>query len=274
MLLVAAIAGLAATALAFLYIQSATNEIEEVVPPQTLKVLFAIEDLAPNSIIDAQKDLREETIVIDSTPGLARAAVKASERAAVDGRPISSPVPAGVPLLYAHLTEIKDVNIGAGMRAMAISVTAESLMGGILVPGDHVDILVSYQMEEKEEKVEPTTPDANDGGAQAAITDMMGAMMGQLGSLGGSVPSEWVTEDVLLDVRIIAVGSALSGSRQAQLFGLSGGSGRSSTVTLEITPAQARELVRVQAGGRNPLTLLLRPEDTSGESATSSLTGG
>jgi Flp pilus assembly protein CpaB len=153
---------------------------------------------------------------------------------------------------------------------MAISVSPESLMGGILVPGDHVDILVSYQLE-KEVTAEPSK-ESND--PQAAIGDMMNAVMSSLGSAGGSVPSQWVTEDVLIDVRIIAIGSALSGSRQAQMFGVSGGSGRSSTVTLELTPTQARELVRVQANGRNPLTLLLRPEDTSDESATSSLTGG
>ena len=270
MLLVAAIAGLAAMFLAFLYINDATNQIEEIAPPQTLQVLFAIEDLPANSAINATTDLREQTITIDDTPGLARAAIHAIDRIAVDGRTISSPIPAGVPLLKAHLTPIKDVNIGRGMRAMAISVTPESLMGGILVPGDHVDILVSYQLEK--EVAEPTAGDSSD--PQAAIGDMMSAVMEQLGSAGGSVPSQWITEDVLLDVRIIAIGSALSGSRQAQMFGISGGSGRSSTVTLELTPLQARELVRVQANGRNPLTLLLRPEDTSGESATSSLTGG
>ncbi len=272
MLLVAAVAALAATFLAFLYIENATNQIEEIVPPQTLDILFTVEDLAPNSVIDAQKDLRVVTVVVDNTPEYARAAVKASDRGAVDGRPITSPVPAGVPLFYAHLAPIKDVDIGAGMRAMAINVSSESLMGGILVPGDHVDILVSYQLD-KDTTAEPAAGgDPND--PTAAIGDMMSAVMDQLGSAGGSVPSQWVTEDVLLDVRIIAVGSALSGSRQAQLFGISGGSGRSSTVTLELTPFQARELVRVQANGRNPLTLLLRPEDTSGESSTSSLTGG
>jgi len=272
MLLVAVVAALAATVLAFLYIDGATRQVEEIAPPQTMDVLFAVEDLPANSAIDAQADLRVGKINIDNTPDFARAAIPATERMAVHGRTISSPLPAGVPLFHAHLTEIKDVNIQPGMRAMAITVNKESLMGGILVPGDHVDILVSYQLEK--EKPQNAGGSSNSNDPTAALGDVMEAMMSQLNSTSGSVPSEWVTEDVLLDVRIIAVGSALTGSRQAQVFGISGSSSKGSTVTLELTPQQARELVRVQANGRNPLTLLLRPDDTSGESATSSLTGG
>jgi len=238
-----------------------------------MKVLFAREDLPANAVIDAQQDLREETINIDATPGLARGAVKASDRSAVNGRPISSPLPAGMPLLYSHLTQIQDVDLGQGMRAMAITVDRENLMGGILVPGDRVDIVVSY---EKEEPVD-TTPMEEGASAEEAIGAMMGQVMTKLGQAGGgsSVPSRWVSEEVLSNVRVIAVGLALSGSRQAQMFGMAaGGSRGGSTVTLELSSAQALELIRVQANGKNPLTLLLRPEDASGEAETSTLIGG
>lgn len=269
--LIAVIAGLVATVLAFVYIDSATTTADDDAGVRTMKVLFAVEDLPANAVIEADRDLREETINIDATPGIARAAVKASDRSAVNGRPISSPLPAGVPLLYAHLTQIQDVDLSPGMRAMSITVGRENLMGGILVPGDHVDIVVSYQKESP-------TPQASveeGAGPEAQLGAMMGQVMSQLGQVGGSsVPSQWVSEEVLTNVRVIAIGLALSGSRQAQMYGLAAmGSGGGSTVTLELSPPQALELIRVQANGRNPLTLLLRPEDTSGESATSTLSG-
>lgn len=273
MLLVAVVAGLVATALAFLYIDSATADADEAAPVSTMQVLFTVDDLPANTVIEAETDLRVETINIDATPGIARGAVKASERAAVDGRPISSPVPAGVPLLYSHLTRVQDVDLGPGTRAMAITVDGENLMGGLLVPGDRVDIVVSYEAEPPQPETTAPPPGAD---ADAAIGAMMGQVMSQIGHAGGSsVPSRWVSEEVLSNVRVIAVGTALSGSRQAQLYGLAGGSGRGgSTITLELATAQALELIRVQANGQNPLTLLLRPEDTSGEAATSTLTGG
>ena len=272
MLLVAVVAGLVATALAFVYLEAASADAGDTAEVRTMEVLFTMADLPANAVIDADQDLRVETINIDATPGIARGAVKASDRSAVDGRPISSPVPAGVPLLYSHLTQIQDVDLGPGMRAMAITVDRENLMGGILVPGDRVDLVVSYQMEEPP----PTTTDMEDVGPEAAIGNMMSQVMSQLGQAGGSsIPSKWISEVVLSNVRIIAVGTALSGSRQAQMYGMaSGGSRGGSTVTLELSADQALELIRVQANGKNPLTLLLRPEDTSGEAATSTLTGG
>ncbi len=271
MLLVAVVAGLVATALAFVYIDSATSEAGEVAEVRTMQVLFTRDDLPANAVIQADQDLRVETINIDATPGIARSAVKASERGAVDGRPISSPIPAGVPLLYSHLTQVQDVDLGSGMRAMAITVNRENLMGGILVPGDRVDLVVSYQLE-VETPAEATDPNA---APEAAIGSMMNQMMSQLGQGASTVPSRWVSEIVLSNVRVIAVGTALSGSRQAQMFDMAaGGSRGGSTITLELSSAQALELIRVQANGRNPLTVLLRPEDTSGEGATSTLSGG
>ena len=272
MLLVAVVAGLVATALAFVYLEAATADAEDTAEVRTMEVLFTMDDLPANAVINADRDLRVETINIDSTPGIARGAVKASDRSAVDGRPIGSPIPAGVPLLYSHLTQIKDVDLGPGMRAMAITVDRENLMGGILVPGDHVDLVVSYQMEEPT----PDLADTGDLDPEAAIGNMMNQVMSQLGQAGGSsIPSKWISEVVLSNVRVIAVGTALTGSRQAQMYGMaSGGSRGGSTVTLELSADQALELIRVQANGKNPLTLLLRPEDTSGEAATSTLTGG
>ncbi len=64
MLLVAVIAGLVATALAFVYIDSATSEAGELAEVRTMQVLFTRDDLAANAVIQADQDLRVETINI------------------------------------------------------------------------------------------------------------------------------------------------------------------------------------------------------------------
>lgn len=58
---------------------------------------------------------------------------------------------AGEPLLKASLTAAGKGNVLAaamepGMRAMAISVSAKSMVGGFISPGDKVDVILSYQV--------------------------------------------------------------------------------------------------------------------------------
>jgi len=58
---------------------------------------------------------------------------------------------AGEPLLKASLTAVGKGNILAaamepGMRAMAIKVSAASMVGGFISPGDKVDVILSYQV--------------------------------------------------------------------------------------------------------------------------------
>lgn len=58
---------------------------------------------------------------------------------------------AGEPLLKVSLTAAGKGNVLAaamepGMRAMAIKVSAESMVGGFIAPGDRVDVILSYQI--------------------------------------------------------------------------------------------------------------------------------
>lgn len=58
---------------------------------------------------------------------------------------------AGEPLFLASLTSAGKGNILAaamdpGMRAMAIKVSAEAMVGGFIAPGDRVDVLLTYQV--------------------------------------------------------------------------------------------------------------------------------
>ena len=268
MLIIAIVAGVMATVLAFTYINSATSAAEEQEPEPQISVLFVVNDLPANHALDPEADLREGAIGAITSPGLARSAVKADERASLRGLRISSPLPAGVPLLYSHLEAVTDVALAPGMRAMAIDVRAANLMGGILVPGDRVDIVVSYRRPADPADV----PEFDPQNPQAGI----GAMMGQaLSQVGGGVPTDWEVEEVLTNIRVIAIGSQLTFSRQAQMYGVAGGGGGgSSTVTLEVTSDQAKALIRATAGGGNPLTLLLRPPHTPAETGGGSFQEG
>jgi Flp pilus assembly protein CpaB len=268
MLIIAIVAGVMATILAFAYINSATSAAEEREPEPRVSVLFVVNDLPANHALDPDADLRVDTVGAITSPGLARSAVKADERASLRGLRIGSPLPAGVPLLYSHLESIADIDLGQGMRAMAIDVRAANLMGGILVPGDRVDIIVSYRR-----PVEPVDmPEFDVENPQAGLSAMMGQVLSQA---GGGVPSDWEAEEVLTNIRVIAIGSQLTFSRQAQMFGVAGGGGGgSSTVTLEVSPDQAKALIRSSAGGGNPLTLLLRPPHTPAETGGGSFQEG
>ena len=71
---------------------------------------------------------------------------------------------------------------------------------------------------------------------------------------------------MLADVRVIAVGNKLNLSRQQLAFGkASRMSQTADTVTIEVSPNEARELIKATAGGSNPVTLLLRPPVIAGD---------
>lgn len=254
MLLIAVVAGLMAMILAFAYINSATNSLEQQQAEPTESVLFVTNDLPANHVLDPDVDLRTGRIGVQTSPGLARAALKADEFEAVRGQRITSPIPAGMPLLYSHLATIQDLELTRGMRAMSIDVDDAGLLGGILVPGDHVDILVSYPV--AEEPGQPPAPmDTSD--PQAALGAVFAQVMSQ------SVdPAQWQAEMVLSDVRVLAIGAQLGLSRQQQMFGREtglGGFANSNIVTLEVTIEQALNLVRASSGGANRISILLRP---------------
>jgi Flp pilus assembly protein CpaB len=251
MLIIAVAAGITATVLAFSYLRSATGG-QEAEP--TTSILFAVDDLPANHVIDPDSDLRADSVGTMSSSGLVYAAVKADEREATRGRRTNRPVPAGSPLLYSELTAIEDIHISPGSRAMGISVSAESMLGGMLVPGDHVDILVTFP---SPAEAQPTPPEVDLSNPQVALGAAFAEAFAQ-----PTDPSRWEVREVLANVRVIAIGAELQRSRQQMLFGLGAGGPISGVVTIEVTPEQALDLVRATAGGANQLTLLLRPPAT------------
>lgn len=256
MLLIAVVAGVLATGLAFAYLHTVTGSIEEQQAEPTMQVLVVAADLPANHTINPETDLRTERVPARTFQSLVRSAVKADELESVRGRQIHNPIPAGTPLFYSHLVGVYDLDIPAGMRAMSIQVSGANAMGGILVPGDRVDLIVSYPMP-RESGGGAGTPAMDPTDPGAAFGAIFGEVMAQQ-----TAPQRWMADEVLSNIRILAVGQRLSMSRQQLLFGMEtgiGGGAGAVIITVEVTREQALDLIRSTGGGSNPVTLLLRP---------------
>lgn len=253
MMVIAVVTGLIATALAFLYIQSATSAVERENREDSVKVLFLAGDLPANHLIDPEKDVLERSIGVVTNAGVARNAVKAFERDTLRGQRLNRPLFAGAPLLYSDLAKVLTLEIGPGNRAVSIPVDAASTFGGMLVPNDRVDIVVSYKIPPPDATRPLTGVDPNN--PTSAINAMLGRVIAQT-----SLPTEWQAEVVLQNVRVAAIGDRLSASRQQFSFAQEqfGGAG-SNIITLDVSPDDAIKLIEARAGGGNPITLLLLP---------------
>ena len=72
--------------------------------------------------------------------------------AALIGAVVREPMDAGEPIVQKKLVRagsagVMAVTLEPGMRAMAVPLTAESAAGGFILPGDHVDVVQSRQVE-------------------------------------------------------------------------------------------------------------------------------
>ena len=111
------------------------------------------------------------------------------------------------------------VTLDPGMRAIALPLTAESAAGGFVLPGDHVDVLLTRSV------------DAPTGAAAPS-----GATHG------------FLTSTVMRNVRVLAIDQNMAAQKTVSAVG--------ATATVEATPKQAEYLVLAKASGT--LTLALR----------------
>ncbi|MDD3020472.1 MAG: Flp pilus assembly protein CpaB [Alphaproteobacteria bacterium] len=133
---------------------------------------------------------------------------------------------AGEPLFPTYLTSAGHGNVLAagmeqGMRAMAIKVSAESMVGGFISPGDRVDVLLTYQVRLS-------------GSEQDEIADKV---------------SRHATQTVMENVKVLAIDQ-----NAAKDDGTKAKVGR--TVTLEVDVKGAERLAL--AGEMGDLSLILR----------------
>lgn len=263
-LVAAVVTGITATGLAFAYLKKATVAAAPAQVESSVEILATARDLPGNTKLEPDTDVQIIKVPQETFAQLAKAAVKRNERASLRGRKTAGPLPSGTPLLYSHLASVTDLTITPGSRAMTITVSEAGALGGLVVPGDRVDIVVSKRI--KEQVAAPAAPAGSAVSSTGQLNpDYLQSMIsgalqkGMSGSGGG----EWESSVVLANVKILAVGTSLQKSRTELLFGQSTetNTGRygGGTVTVEVTLDEALQLIKSTAGG-NPVTLLLRTE--------------
>lgn len=253
LLLIAIVAGVFATALAFTYIQNTTSNIQSEKEPleRVLKVKL---DLPAGHVIDPDKDLSDEFVPARTFASFVKGLVKADEKESMRGTVLGRPVPAGAFLTYADAATIPDMNLAPGTRAIGIKVKPQNLMGGLLVPGDRVDIVATYRIPSQTNK--GNAPAIDTSNPQAAIGAIFSKMADQT-----AYPDEFKSMEILSNVRVIGIGGSMGSSRQQFMFtGDSTSGGGDKVITLEVTSEQAVELIQAAAASKDTLTLLLRPE--------------
>jgi pilus assembly protein CpaB len=231
-------------------------------PQQTVRVLVAKHDLAVGARIEGV-DMAWQTWPADglnpayvtdggavkttvSTQNQLKKAAGALATAATDamnnpaegkgalflGALVRDKISANEPLIASKVVRagaagVMAVTLDQGMRAVALPLTAENAAGGFILPGDHVDVLLTRQ-------ADATSAGATTGGATRGF----------------------LTSTVMRNVRVLAIDQNMASEKTPSAVG--------ATATVEATPKQAEYLVLAKASGT--LTLALRSyADASGE---------
>lgn len=255
MLVVSVVLGVLAMLLGFLYLSQNQQAPQNAAASseRTIEILTVRRDLEIDHKLNPEQDLQVTAVPAATYADFVRPAVKASEKEIIRGRLVGSPVPAGSPLMYAHLAASKDIELGPDRRAISIEVSGADALQGILVPGDVVDVVAvrPKEADEGESVLQPGVP----------IEDQFGAILNRriesgLGAAG------FETEILLTEVRVLAIGDSLSGTRR-YLVGRGGATGsKGTTVTLDVSKDDALKLAAV--GGTTRLRLLLCPPKAEG----------
>lgn len=112
--------------------------------------------------------------------------------------------------------------IERGKRAMTIQTDAQSSLSGMLAPGNHVDVIVTIRPDDR--------------------------------SMGAS----WVTDTILEDVKVLAVGDSLIVRAEAETDKKKKRRREKPSVTLQVTPSEAEKLAL--ASSKGDLHLVLRSD--------------
>ena len=176
-------------------------------------VLVAAQDLASGSLVN-DADMRWKSVLKDQVPvGVIRQSLQPTAMADYKGSFVLSNFVAGEPLLAERL--VKGAGLSAvlpsGDRAVAIDIADPGkIAGGFIRPRDRVDVIrISH-------------PD--------------------------DAPAALVSETILTNVRVLAIGQTAQGKAEE-------GTIAGSTATLELTPSQVEKVVLAQRTGQLPLSL-------------------
>jgi len=185
------------------------------------KVLVAKKALPVGTIIDADaftyqpwpKELMQGAYYVEGTPD--------ANPQGLMGRVVRYPITAGQPVTRGSLVGPQDrgflaAALGAGMRAITVPVNTSTGVAGFVFPGDHVDLMLTAQVEG-----------------------------------GGEGPALKVTETIIRNIRVLATDQRVDdkdkdGKIQVRTF---------TNVTLEVTPHIAEKIAVAQSLGTLSLTL-------------------
>ena len=225
LLIAAVVVGLFAAFLVYLHGQRTQQEVDKVLAnPQ--RIIVAATD------IPAGTPLREDNITTREVPGqfLPANPLLAQDVNIYLDQPVSQDIDAGAMMLTSYFAVTRSARTLSGRvptdeRAMTIAVDAISGVGGLLQPGDRVDILGTFPVGQRDELI----PEASGGE-----------------SIG------YVTMSLLQNVTLLAVGQNIADVAE-------GGQpmrGGYAHVTMALTPDEAELMVIAQTRGE--LMLLLR----------------
>lgn len=188
--------------------------------PETVDVVVARRDLERGEAVDPT------TMAVRALPRdhLPAGVVEPARFEPLQGLRLSAPMRAGEPLLAARVEGADVATFSArvpdGIRALTIAVDEINAVSGMLQPDDRIDLLLSVR-----------PPGAGPGGQ----------------------PVPEVTLPFMQDLRVLATGRQVRPAGE----GVGDGAVRAfTTITVEVTPQRAQQLIVAQRGGK--LTALLR----------------
>lgn len=191
------------------------------VPPRTLAVVVARQDLAKGEVVDARtmavRDIPEEFV--------SSSAVRPDRFESVAGLRLAAGLRGGEQLLASAIVGGDHTSfsqrVKPGIRALTIAVDEVNSISGMLQPGDRIDLLFSARLPERD--------GARGQGAETTVPLFQGLL-------------------VLATGRQVRAGVDERGAQRSY-----------STVTVEVEPEQAQRLVVAQRTGK--LTAVLRNPD-------------
>jgi pilus assembly protein CpaB len=186
----------------------------------TIEVVVARRDLQAGAAVDPDS-MAVRAVPVDLVPG---SAVRPDEFEQHVGARIGTQMRSGEPLLAGAIVDTDasafSMRIRPGIRAMSVLVDEVNSVSGMLQPGDRIDLLFTVRP--------PAAP--------------------------GAPPAQEVTSTLLQDVAVLATGRQVRVDKAE-----SGGMRHFTAITVEVSPAQAQQLIVAQRSGK--LTAMLRNPD-------------
>ncbi len=208
---------------------------QEVVKAPTVKVLVALNNLPAGTIVNPDLFLwqawPEEGLAENYIVQGQKDKKKSVKPADLTGWAVRRGITKGQPITKSRLLEPGKAGflagvLGPGMRAVSISVSAESGAAGFILPGDRVDVVLTQQIRQTQ--------------GENANRDKI------------------ISETIIADVRALAVDQTFDDISEQTRVG--------KTITLELPPKQAESLAVAKRMGRVSLSLRSLVRDAAVES--------